>query len=297
MKKIFILLILLLLILFTFFYVKKVSDKTSKKKPSLSPKTEQITVFATILPLKYFVDQIVKNMAKTHVLIKPNQNPETFDPSIKDLCCLKSAKIYFQIGFSIEDKLISKIKQINPKIEIINLSKNVETIKHKNEIDSHIWTSPIVVKKMSRTILDAFLKIDPKNTKFYQKNYQEFITKLDNLNTYIKNELSTFGGRDFLVFHPAWGYFAKEYNLRQRAIEKHGKEPNIKDFENIINFAKKNHINTLFIQDQHSTKQAQNIAKILNAKVVNINPLAYDYVKNMYFVTDQIKRSFDEPNN
>jgi zinc transport system substrate-binding protein len=45
------------------------------------------------------------------------------------------------------------------------------------------------------------------------------VSKIDGLNVEIKKMLADREGLEFMVFHPAWGYFAQAYGLQQVPIE------------------------------------------------------------------------------
>jgi zinc transport system substrate-binding protein len=84
-----------------------------------------------------------------------------------------------------------------------------------------------------------------------------------------------------MVFHPAWQYFATEYNLIQLAIEIDGKNPNPKTIKFIINEAKKEDIKAIFTAPEFSIKTAKIIAKELNIKVIQISPLNQKWANNL----------------
>jgi len=97
----------------------------------------------------------------------------------------------------------------------------------------------------------------------------------------IKKILLEEKNRKFIVFHPAFGYFAKRYELEQIAIEKEGKEPSVKYIKKVIDFAKEHNIKRIFVAPQFSQKSAKQIAKHINGVVKSINPLAQKWDENI----------------
>ena len=95
--------------------------------------------------------------------------------------------------------------------------------------------------------------------------------------------------REFMVFHPS-GYFADEYGLRQIPIEMDGKEPTAQELAGIIDFAKEKNIRVIFVQSQFSTGAAERVAESIGGKVVQIDPLAEDYISNLKNLADSLKR-------
>ena len=132
---------------------------------------------------------------------------------------------------------------------------------HKHEehhdhggLDPHVWLDPVLVKMQAKNILDTVIKIDSSNKAFYEKNYENFMKELNVLHTDIKNILKETTHKEFMVFHPSWGYFAKRYDLEQIAIEVEGKEPKPNEMVEMIEDAKKHNIKIVFVAPQFSQK-------------------------------------------
>ena len=92
-----------------------------------------------------------------------------------------------------------------------------------------------------------------------------------------------------MVFHPSWGYFAKDYNLIQVAMEVEGKEIKAKQLKELIKQAKKDNIKTIFVSPQFSQKTVKVLAKALNANIITINPLSKNWKDNLIKVAKAIK--------
>ena len=240
----------------------------------------EVNVFVSVLPLKYFVDRIGGNRVNVSVMAGPGQSPETYAPTPQQMMMLSKTKIYYRIGVPFENTWIGKIAEINPNMQIVDLRSGIALLKKG---DPHIWTSPHLVMQMAKNIRDTLEQIDPRGRKIYEKNYIAFINDLKILDQYLRNNISHC---TFIVFHPAWGYFADNYGLQQIAIEKQGKQPGPKDLEKIIATARKQHVKLVIVQPQFSQAQAHMIANTIHAKIVVLDPLSEDYLNNMYKVAD-----------
>jgi zinc transport system substrate-binding protein len=84
-----------------------------------------------------------------------------------------------------------------------------------------------------------------------------------------------------MVFHPAWGYFAREFGLKQMAIEVQGKEPSARELGEILDYARNNHVSTIFVQPQFSRRTAEIIAREIGARIAIADPLAADWAGNL----------------
>ena len=160
---------------------------------------------------------------------------------------------------------------------------------HHGENDPHTWVSPENVKIMAKNIYDALVKTDPENASYYKSNYKRFLNEIETTDNKIKNILSKLPRNSkFMVFHPSWGYFAKEYNLVQLAIEVEGKEPKPRVLEKIIKKAREENIKAIFTQQEFSDKSAKAIASELDIKVLKETPLAKDWSNNLIKMANAI---------
>ncbi|MFC2146896.1 metal ABC transporter solute-binding protein, Zn/Mn family, partial [Acidobacteriota bacterium] len=206
---------------------------------------------------------------------------------------LSLSKLYFRIGhIPFENAWMKNIAANNPHMKIIDTSVGVDLIEtgedehHRNHhhhtgINPHIWLSPHAVKIQAKHILDAVLEIDKQNREFYKENYRLFLLDIDRLDREIKALLEKCTGKKFMVFHPAWSYFARDYGLEQLPIELEGKAPSPADMKKIIDIARKENIRIIFVQEQFDTNSARAVAAEIGGRVVKIDPLALDWLANM----------------
>jgi len=279
---------------------------------------KDISVFVSIVPQKYFVQQIGKELIDVEVMVKPGANPATYEPTSKQMIKLSKARIYFAVGVPFENIWLKKISSINPKMKILhtdhninkivmstnyhNINKNEEPYKnnyykedkekkiHKStNYDPHIWLSPEIVKIQAQSIMEALRDIDSKNRNFYENNFINFSKRIDQLDDYLKKIFKDKKGLEFMVFHPAWGYFAKAYGIRQVPVEIEGKAPKPVHLIELIQYARKRGIRVVFVQPQFSTKSVEILAKEIKGQIIFADPLAEDWMTNLRKVADKFK--------
>ena len=254
----------------------------------------KLNVIVSILPQKSFVQKIGKELVNIEVMVMPGESPATYEPKPSQMRNLTKSKLYFSIGVSFEKIWLKKFKNQNSKLIVVDSAKGIKKRvlknfhKHQNHQgikDPHIWLSPKLVKIQAKNILDALVEADKKNSDIYQKNYQNFIKEIEILDNKIKNIFKSLPkNRNFMVFHPTWGYFADDYGLNQMPIEIEGKEPKPNELKDFIKQAKKNSIKVIFVQKEFSSKMAKVIAKEAGAKVIKVSPLSLDWAKNLELV-------------
>jgi zinc transport system substrate-binding protein len=148
--------------------------------------------------------------------------------------------------------------------------------------DPHIWTSPSNVKIIAKNIYTYLTRVDKQNSAYYKTNYEKFLTHVDATDKMIKKTLIDLPtGSKFMVFHPAWGYFAKDYGLQQVAIEAGGKNPSPKHIAHIIEEAKEDKVKAIFTAPEFSDTIAKQIADELGIPVKKVSPLNPKWSDNL----------------
>ena len=84
-----------------------------------------------------------------------------------------------------------------------------------------------------------------------------------------------------MIYHPALSYFARDYDLLQLPIEAGGKEPSPAHLKELVDLCKEEEIRVIFVQPEFDRRNAELIARQTGTRVVDINPLAYDWEAEM----------------
>jgi zinc transport system substrate-binding protein len=261
---------------------------------------DQLPVFVSIPPQKYFVQQIGMDLVKVQVMVAPGASPATYEPKPAQMTALARARIYFSIGVPFESAWLKKIAAANPKLMVVPTDHGIAKLTmashhhaeqktlfekeqdHPNGLtDPHIWTSPPLVMMQARSILIALQACDPANHALYETNYKHFIDDLIDLDAELRQILAGKKGASFIVFHPSWGYFADAYELQQIAIEIEGKDPKPAQLQELIGRANEKNIKAVFVQPQFSSKNADVIAKAIGGRIIPADPLAADWAANL----------------
>jgi zinc transport system substrate-binding protein len=266
---------------------------------SQNQKNEKTNVVVSILPQKAFVQAVGGDFVTVTALIPPGASPESYDPSPSDLKAVENADIYFRIGYiPFEKSNAEKLAELNPKMKIVDTSTNIQmktfderNITEEEGIDPHIWLSPVLVKTQIDMIAQTLSGEDPAHAAIYKDNAQNYKKQLDELDSQIRTELKDVNATELMVFHPAWGYFADEFGLKEIAIEQSGKEPTAKQLQNLIKEAKDNNIKVIFVSPEFDKNVANSLAEEVGASVVSIDPLAEDYINNLKNVATTIAAS------
>ena len=273
------------IILFLLASVVLVSCQTSQKN-------KEKVVYVSILPLQYFTDQITGHLYTSEVMVPPGVGPETYNPTPKQMSGMAHASAFFANGYlGFEEAYLDKFKSVNPNLAFINTSAGVDLIHaeghnheghvHEKGVDPHTWTSPKGAKIIARNIFDGMVKIDPANKARFQANYERLLVKIDSVDQVVGSILTNIPSRKFMVFHPALGYFARDYHLEQLSIEFEGKIPSPKHIQKMVEEARTLKIAYIMIQKEFDIENVEIIAKETGSTVIRIDPLAYDWPNEM----------------
>ncbi len=271
-------------------------------------------ISVTIEPQRYFAEKIAGGRFEINTVVPTGQSPETFDPTPKQMIDIGKSRAYLQIGYiGFELAWMETIRLQNPHLRLFNLADGIELIEelddngeehhhhhghdhdghlhhhhHHHGIDPHTWSSVSGARMIAWNTLQAFIDLDPEGETFYWNNYRQLIKEIEETESIIKELLADIPSRTFIIYHPALTYFAKENNLVQLCIEMDGKEPSPALLKELINTAHKHQANTIFIQQEFDRKNAEIIAAETGCRLTIINPLSYDWKKEMIHIAQSL---------
>ncbi|MBK1992225.1 zinc ABC transporter substrate-binding protein [Campylobacter sp. 2018MI35] len=265
-------------------------------------------ISVSIAPQAFFVKKIAANTLNINIILPPNSNEHNFEFKPSTMKDLEKSDIYFTIGLEFEKVFIDKFKQNFPKLQAVNMQKNITLLEtddehehlhdhsHEHEhshehFDPHTWLDPILVQTMALNIYDALSQKYPQNKNLYKQNLDQFLKELNSLNLQIASKLEKLKNKEFVVYHPSWTYFAKRYNLIQIPVEILGKEPKSKDLQNLITLIKNKNIKVIFVQSGFPENAAKTLAKECDAQIYKIDHLSYDWENELLKTADAFSKN------
>lgn len=262
---------------------------------STATKNDDTSIYVTIAPLKQIVEDITCNDFNVNILVPNGASPETFEPTAKQIAELTDSHMVFGTGLiDFERGLTAKL---DSKTTVVNLSDGIKILAgscshthhngHTHGIDPHIWTSPRALKQIATNVYNAVAQQYPDSTKYHDA-YTTLLSRLDSLDSYVSRRLTEAGTETFMIYHPAYTYYANDYGLQQIAIEHDGKEPTPKQLASLIDIARRNSVKYIFYQPQYSKDKVDGIAAEIGAQAVMIDPLCNDIIQGIKELTDLI---------
>lgn len=260
---------------------------------------ESNLISVSILPQKYFIERIAGNDFRVNVLIPPGASPATYEPTPMQMRDVAKSIAYFRIGhIPFETVWLNNLVEGAGEIKIVDLSKGIELIKglekhgdhfHEGGIDPHIWSSLKSVKIVSANLFRELVKMAPEKKEIYEKNYQHFLSELEEVDKLAEASLMHKKGMSFMIFHPALTYLARDYGLHQISVELDGKEPSSTHMKYLIEEARRLEIRQLFVQKQFNVENAKAIVAEIDGEIVLIDPLTEDWLTEMKRIINILK--------
>lgn len=266
----------------------------------------KLTVAVTLQPYANVVQEIGGDLVDVVTLLPPGADPHTFEPKPSTLKEFTKASVYFSDGSGMDAAWLPRFKGVNKNVQVISLSKEIQWMEedeHRHhdehcdhhhgeepaaehddeELDSHLWTSPLQMMQIAKNVCDALVQLDSANADLYIERWFDLTERLKKLDAELRASIAKLPqqARTFIVFHPSYGYFARDYGMTQLTVEVNGKEPKPRDLFNLAKTGKSNNVHIVFVQPQFSKRAATTIARELDAVILDTDPLSFEYEKNI----------------
>ncbi len=256
--------------------------------------TNKPVVSVSIAPQKYFIDRLLNDSIEVNVMIPQGADHSTYAPSAAQIKKLSTSTAYIKMGhLGFEEGWSERLMAANQTMKWYDLSAGIKMIQGEHHhhhghdhvcsggIDPHIWTSPKQVKSIIKNLKGYLAEQFPQYKDLIALNYEQFMSELDELDERLIRLQSEKGNLAFMIFHPAYTYLARDYHFEQLTIEFEGKTPSPSQLKSTIELAKEKHIKTIYIQQEFDQTNAKVIADELGAVTVQVNPLSYNWNKEM----------------
>lgn len=241
---------------------------------------ERPLVLASVPPQAWFVAQLAGERVEVVVLVPPGASPALYEPGLEQLRAAARARLWVKVGhphFPFEQTWFEELAEQNPGLAVVETAR----VAKRHEADPHVWLAPPQARAMSTAIERALVELLPDARTEIQANGRRLRAEIDALDRELRALFEPLRGREFFVFHPAWGYLAEEYGLVQVAIEHDGKEPSARRLATLIRRARRSRVRVVFVQPQLDPQSARVLAEEIGARIEPLDPLAYEWLANL----------------
>lgn len=284
-------------------------------------RSDKMVVAVSLQPYASIVKEIGGERVDVVAMLPPGADPHTYEPKPAALREFSRASVYFSDFSGMDKAWLPRFMGVNKNVVVKNISTYVQWLKeeehddhhdehhgrhhehhgehghhhehHHGDLDPHVWTSPVQVKNIAASIKNSLCEMDQAGCGFYERNWEKLDARISHLSKKLEATIARLphDARTFIVFHPAYGYFARDYGMQQLTVEVEGKEPKPKDLRELISEGREHHVKIVFVQPQFSKRAAGVIAKELDAVIVETDPLSADYLGNIEKLIDAVVKS------
>lgn len=260
-------------------------------------------VFVGIPPLEFVVERLAGEFVTVEVLLPPGASPHTYEPTPRQMATLDRAALYLQIGVPFEGPFLDKVKSVVDELRIVDCRRGVELVPveggeahdHGHDfLDPHIWLDPARMQQVAANAAQALKELLPERSTEIDRNLLALELALRETDRRVAEVLARYDGRTMVVLHPAYGYFARRYGLEQLAVEVEGKAPSARQLTAVVDRLENHPLRAIFVQPQFSKTAAQRIADALGSDLVELDPLAGDYLANLERMAGRIAASLED---
>lgn len=286
---------------------------------SESKSASVLRVGVSVLPQKYLIDQISEDSVQVQVLIPAGVDPHTYEPGPEKLRILSDLAVYFRQGLEFETACLRRLRGFNAQMRVVDLGpdtihlirdpgdstgtalkQTVHRVDHTGShgnahahANPHTWLSPRLVRAQSEVILATLSELEPERRSQFVRGHREFRAEIDKVDRYIRRRLAPVRDHLFVVYHPSWEYFARDYGLRMLAVQADGHEPSARDLMELVSQARAAGVKTIFAEPGFDRRSMEVVAQDIGATVEVIDPLAENWAENLCDTADQIAEALE----
>lgn len=209
---------------------------------NLAMAASDLKVVVSIKPFHSLVSTVMQGVSEPALLLNGNNSPHTYSLRPSAAVKLQNADLVFWGGENLEGFLAKPIHSLAAGARVVSFedtpglilrpfrsvkewqeldpeSKNDQDHVKKREInrlpgnDPHIWLDPLNAQKITQYLVQILSEFDPKNAQTYHSNGKKTILRLSDLNIQLETKMSSVSSKPYIVFHDAYQYFEKRYQL------------------------------------------------------------------------------------
>ena len=143
------------------------------------------------------------------------------------------------------------------------------------DVNAHIWMSPRQATKQVENIARGLSECGPAHADAYQRNAQDYIARLEQLDAQVSELLQDVQGAKIVTSHPAFEYLARDYGLEIVASlgQEPGQMPRTRHMARLVDTARDMDIRALFVEKAYSEKAAEVLSRETGVSIYALDSL------------------------
>ena len=237
---------------------------------------DKLRVVATI----GMITDIVKNVGGPRVevtgIVEPGVDPHFYNPTPKDVQKLGSAHIIFYNGLHLEAKMVDILAKMSVDTltvavtDAVDRSLLLKPREYEGLYDPHLWFDVKLWMQAVGKVRDALSEFDADNTVLYRSNAERYLTKLMELDEYVKSRVERVPSqqRVLVTAHDCFNYFGKAYGFEVRGLQgvSTATEVGIADVQELATFIAERGISAIFVESSVSSRSLEAVKAAVKSK-------------------------------
>lgn len=276
-------------------------------------KDAPLLVAVSVPPQAWLVERIGGSRVRTEVMIPPGYSHVDVPLTPRQMRTLSRAALYIKVGhpaFEFESVQLGPLLASLPGLRIVDMSQGMHLLAGAREGeaghvhdqdehghaggDPHVWVSPDTFAVAAVNVARALEEADPGHAAEYRAHLRTALAEIRAVDQEVRRQLAGTepARRKFMVYHPTWGYFARQYGLEQIAIEFEGKEPSAVRLIHLIEEARREGVKVIFVESGFPRESAQIIAEAVGGRVVTADPQDKDWPGNLRRTAAELREAW-----
>ncbi len=188
-----------------------------------------------------------------------------------------------------------------PGMQIHQLPQAVLGKHVHGEIDPHLWEDVANAKAYVQLMRDTLISTDPDGKQIYEANTTAYLSKLDELDEYVRTTLATIpkDRRQLITTHDAFGYLASAYEMTVAGfvVPNPAQEPSVEQVRKLSDTIRNLHVPAVFTEPNLAQRASVliQVARDQGVQVCSLYGDSFDdhartYVDMMRHNADELKR-------
>lgn len=279
-------------------------------------KDAPLLVAVSVPPQAWLVERIGGGRVRTEVMIPPGYSHVDVPLTPRQMRTLGRAALYLKVGhpaFEFESVQLGPLLASLPGLRIVDMSQGMDLLEGSQEEESagghdshghdshgheggdpHVWVSPDTFAVAAVNVARALEEADPGHAAEYRAHLRAALAEIRAVDQEVRRQIAGTepARRKFMVYHPTWGYFARQYGLEQIAIEFEGKEPSAVRLIHLIEEARREGVKVIFVESGFPRESAQIIAEAVGGRVVTADPQDKDWPGNLRRTAAELRKAW-----
>lgn len=262
-----------------------------------------LRVVASIAPVHSLAAGVMRGVGTPKLIVRGYGSPHTYQMRPSDAATLQAADLVLWVGEPLETFLQKPLATLPAEARVVALIETrgldllpirAATSREKHEghdvsgsgppdhdirssvaVDPHIWLDPGNARKLVAQIARELSVVDPENGARYQANAAALDVNLDELDRELDRQLTLVRDIPFVVFHDAFQYFERRYDLRALGAVQTSPErlPGARRLQELRQQIVRHSVRCIFHEPQFKPPLIEAIAQGTGARLAMLDPL------------------------